>query len=750
MKFKQMYSLLLGALLIWGAPLAAEEANNLIKNPSFENYETKSFFGSNYADFEEWETAMTQTNAETTDVLDGAVALKLGANVASSVYQQITGLTDANYEANRPFRFTIHFKAVTIASGGSVSINCYWEHETIFEGLKYVDADQLQRVLSDSVQNDWQTLVVETKRPEKAKSFMIQFKAVKNCYVLIDSLAFEALPMPVQAEPFIEVTPKNLSQVTVNKGETADFAPLHITQGNLNGETTFELSGYNPEQFRLSASSLAADKSELDLLVTYAPTEAGTHTAVLNIDNLSHTTLFQSIKLTGSCVDPSLNPTLSVTPSVVPAFEAVVGKAVTKTLTVTSANCTDYVYMRVDHTTGAAFTIDGSMFAKNTSSEVTVRFAPLEAGEYQSTLTIYSEGATSLVLTLNGTARQATEADLDWQTKFAWDESAPVKLLDERFSSIEHNKTLILSGWQNVAPKDQRPWWGFDEQKTSPARGTERYAKATAYQYAKDSTGIWETWLVTPALDYKNAESKIFTFSVMGEYLPEENNPTVLEVYYVDVETDSVYFQNLTASFSIPTTANDANDWRIFYLDLAPYAETMADVFHIAFRYAGPNGGAGAATYYIDNVSWGRADLPTISVEPAYLIDSTAQRGQKTIIGAIQVTGRNLTDVISLSLEGANYNRFELSTAELPSTGGECIVSFEAQEYGVHEAYIRLASKGAPDIFVPLAVACRMETGLTDNRSDERTAGRKTIRDGVLYLTLPDGSIFNTIGARVK
>ena len=106
--------------------------------------------------------------------------------------------------------------------------------------------------------------------------------------------------------------------------------------------------------------------------------------------------------------------------------------------------------------------------------------------------------------------------------------------------------------------------------------------------------------------------------------------------------------------------------------------------------------------------------------------------------------------MISLSLEGANYNRFELSTAELPSTGGECIVSFEAQEYGVHEAYIRLASKGAPDIFVPLAVACRMETGLTDNRSDERTAGRKTIRDGVLYLTLPDGSIFNTIGARVK
>ena len=746
-----MYSLLLGALLLWGAPLAAEEGVNLLQNGSFETYVDKNnFLFGDYTDFEGWERTGFGAVSEKSDVYDGAVALKLGANTATTIYQDVVNLTDENIAANTPFRLIIHYKVLKLSANGSVKLESYWEHATTAEGLKYHDADKLQRELSAEVNEEWQTLRIETTRPEKAKAFFFSVKADAKCSVLLDSISLEQLPMPEQEEPFIEVTPKSLSQVTVNKGETADFTTLHIRQGNLNGETTFELSGYNPDQFRLSASSLAADKSELDLVVTYAPTEAGTHTAVLNIDNLSHTTLFQSIKLTGSCVDPSLKPTLSVTPSVVPAFEAVVGKAVTKTLTVTSANCNDYVYMRVDHTQGAAFTIDGSMFAKNTSSEVTVRFAPLEAGEYQSTLTIYSEGATSLVLTLNGTARQATEEDIDWQTKFAWDESAPVKLLDERFGSIEHNKTLTLSGWQNVAPKDQRPWWGFDEQKTSPARGTERYAKATAYQYGKDSTGIWETWLVTPALDYKNAESKIFTFNVMGEYLPEDNNPTVLEVYYVDVEKDSVYFQNLTASFDIPATANDANEWRIFYLDLAPYAETMADVFHIAFRYAGPNGGSGAVTYYIDNVSWGRTDLPTISVAPAYLIDSTAQLGQKKIIGAIQVTGRNLTDVISLSLEGANYNRFELSTAQLPSTGGECLVSFEAQDYGVHEAYVRLSSKGAPDIFVPLAVACRMGTGVNDNRPDERIAGRKIIRDGVLYLLLPDGGVYNAVGTRIK
>ena len=39
------------------------------------------------------------------------------------------------------------------------------------------------------------------------------------------------------------------------------------------------------------------------------------------------------------------------------------------------------------------------------------------------------------------------------------------------------------------------------------------------------------------------------------------------------------------------------------------------DIFHMAFRYTSPNGGMGSVAYYIDDVSWGRTDLPEI-VDP--------------------------------------------------------------------------------------------------------------------------------------
>ena len=230
----------------------------------------------------------------------------------------------------------------------------------------------------------------------------------------------------------------------------------------------------------------------------------------------------------------------------------------------------------------------------------------MKEGDYKSTLTIYSEGAESVVVTLNGTATKASEETIDWQTQFVWDETTPLTRLDEHFDQVEHNKTLVLEGWQNVAAVDQRPWWGFDETKTNLFEGDGKYAKATAYQYGKAMTGEWEMWLVTPALDYKNATNKIFAFSVMGEYLPEEESETVFEVYYIDPAGEGEpFFQNLTESFAIPKISDENLTWFPFYVDLTPYAVTMADVFYMAFRYYGPNGGEGAVTYYVDDVSWG-------------------------------------------------------------------------------------------------------------------------------------------------
>ncbi len=747
MRYKPLLVMLLGALLSWSAPMAAED-ENLLDNPGFENMSC-NFLG---CEVKEWNTQLGSATANTSDKYEGvqSVQLKISSSGVNGYINQQVSLPDNEYATGSQFELTIHYKVTTMATGGNLSFDCFWEAAAggDSEAAAAHEADVLKGEIETAVNSEWQEAKLVTTKPTKTKGLSVGLKFTKGSTVLLDGFSLKYLP---PADAFIEVLPTTIPAFSVNIGEPASKT-IHVRQGNLSAATTFRIGGDDAKHFKLSATSLAADQSDLDLVITYDPQSTGSHRASLIFDNEAHTAILPDmITLNGVCSDPTKNPEITVSPTTLPTFEAVIGEPVTQKLNVSSANCTDYVYLRVDHVSPAehgAFTVLESMIAKNYSTDITISFSPQAEGEYKSTLTIYSQGAQSVVVSLNGSARKATEEDIDWKTAFEWNKVTPVTLLNEQFDQISHNKTLVLEGWQNVAALDQRPWWGFDESKTSPVRGDGKYAKATAYQYGKESTGIWETWLVTPPLDYKNAAGKTFTFSVMGEYLPEEPGDTLFHVYYIDPNAPGeVFFQDLTESFDIPLYSDVSMTWRTFFLDLAPYAETMADVFHIAFRYKGPNGGEGAVTYYVDDVSWGRTDLPEILVTPAQIIDDAAVPEVKKVIGAIQVSSRNLTGAITLSVEGANYNRFELSESELPSEGGECIVSFLGEEEGVHEAYIRLSSPGAPDKFVPMAVLCKKPTGVD---SQELKAGsQKMLIDGQLII-LKDGKRFTPLGQQVQ
>ena len=259
----------------------------------------------------------------------------------------------------------------------------------------------------------------------------------------------------------------------------------------------------------------------------------------------------------------------------------------------------------------------------------------------------------------------------------------------------------------------------------------------------------------------------------MGQYLPEEipedGADAVLEIYYIDAnmnaQKDTVFFQDLTESFDIPVTADENLTWRTFQLDLAPYAETVADIFHMGFHFKGPNGNEGAVTYYIDNVSWGRTDIPVLSVTPAYIIDSASVVGKERWIGEFTVSGKNLVDDIELSIAGANYNRFKLSKAKLPKEGGKVQVAFTGAEAGIHEAYVQIESKDAAAKFVLLAVRCYAEDdpekpdvpdpvtpeeGLEEVRSENvgTVRSEKRLRDGQVII-VRDGKEYSILGVRL-
>lgn len=575
----------------------------LLQNGSFEDYSYNAMFG--YS-FEEWSYPLSTATAVTDDKLKGEVSMQL-THTANLVLDQGVMLTDADYAAGTLFQLKLHYKVLSLPENTALALDCYWEPAGSgdAEAMKQHEAELLQRDVATAVSADWEELDITTSKPANSSYFRVRFKVPKNAKVLFDDFSLVRVE---DTKPYILVTPGKLSPVETTIGNSVVFQTLHIEQGNLEGPTSFELSYTDADQFKLSQTSLAADQKKCNLVVTYAPTKTGSHTAYLNIINENHAILNRSIKLEGSCTDPSAKATVIVTPSEVETFDVVAGNQQSRTIKVKSENCTDFVYLRIEHVTGAAFVIDGTMLSKNTESNVTVTFKPLEEGDYQSKLVIYSQKQEfeDVEVILTGSASHASPETVDWATDFQWDKSNPLTRMEEGFDQAQHNKTLSVSGWQNVAAVDARPWWGLDETQTSLFDGDGKYAKATAYQFGKSSTGDWEMWLVTPALDYKNAESKLFAFRVMGQYLPEEDIMAALEVYYLDPYSQAELFkQDLTASFSIPKTSDEDSQWVTFHLDLAPHASTMADVFHMAFRYVGPNGADGVVTYYIDDVTWG-------------------------------------------------------------------------------------------------------------------------------------------------
>ena len=168
----------------------------------------------------------------------------------------------------------------------------------------------------------------------------------------------------------------------------------------------------------------------------------------------------------------------------------------------------------------------------------------------------------------------------------------------------------------------------------------------------------------------------------------------------------------------IPKTPDLNKEWSEIHLDLSGQSETIADVFFIAFKYLGLMGEDNAVTYYIDDVSWGRTDLPKL-ISDSMQVVMTATPGVEQHSTAITITGNNLVQDIKISVGGANKSNFEPSVTTLPTTGGSFTVKFKSNNEGVHEAYIKIASRGAADIYIPMAVLCTNNTtGLKNETID--------------------------------
>ena len=229
----------------------------------------------------------------------------------------------------------------------------------------------------------------------------------QTAQVVISSVGAESKTVTLngtatEADRTITLTPTSLSFETVaGQAVTQTF---YLKGTNLNSSVSLSVNGGNGF-FSLSNTAVSASRanSGLNITVTYNPTAAGTHNAVVTVSGGGAATS-KTVILTGTAAGPTItaNPT-SLT------FAANTGETVTQTFTVTGSNLTGNLALALNDANGVYSITPTTITAANAANgvPVTVTYAPTAFGDHNATVTISGGGADNVTVNLNGTATLA-------------------------------------------------------------------------------------------------------------------------------------------------------------------------------------------------------------------------------------------------------------------------------------------------------------------------------------------------------
>jgi len=141
-------------------------------------------------------------------------------------------------------------------------------------------------------------------------------------------------------------------------------------------------------------------------------------------------------------------PTITVTEVTIPEFSTNVGSSATNTIHVAGTNLTANIVLEISGTNADQFSVEPASLTPSegtvAETDVTITYTPTSAGTHTATLTLSSEGATNVTLSLSGTAGLAapvaTAASNAGKTSFTanWE---PVTGAEEYEISV-YTKTL--------------------------------------------------------------------------------------------------------------------------------------------------------------------------------------------------------------------------------------------------------------------------------------------------------------------
>ena len=111
-------------------------------------------------------------------------------------------------------------------------------------------------------------------------------------------------------------------------------------------------------------------------------------------------------------------------------------------------------------------------------------------------------------------------------------DSEPLAVLNETFSDLRHTRILGLKGWQNLTIRGERPFYAWQQKNADQSVVENEVAQISFLKYGVEDRREHESWLISPTLSYKNAQSKDLTFSLMYRNQTTNGEKTVRLLYH--------------------------------------------------------------------------------------------------------------------------------------------------------------------------------------------------------------------------
>lgn len=180
----------------------------------------------------------------------------------------------------------------------------------------------------------------------------------------------------------------------------------------------------------------------------------------------------------------------------------------------------------------------------------------------------------------------------------------------------------LPADWQNIAVKGNKPWFHYVYSNNGQAR-------ASGYK----GTPPFESWLITPAIDIKNAPNKILSFRTQVNGYG--STTTTFKVYLLDSADPTTATKiELPAKFSTAPSSGWGDFVESGDIDLSNYPGT----YFIGWCYAATNDSE-YATWCLDDVKFGEGsggDTPTPGPDPT---PSNATRADFETFNGGEATG---------------------------------------------------------------------------------------------------------------